>query len=74
MTGTVLSCSVISDFATPWPAACQAPLSMGILQARILEWVAKPPEDLPDAVIEPMSPVLQADSLPKVTRGAQVLR
>ena len=27
-------------FATPWTAACQAPLSMGILQARILEWVA----------------------------------
>ena len=26
--------------ATPWTVACQAPLSMGILQARILEWVA----------------------------------
>ena len=25
---------------TPWTAAGQAPLSMGILQARILEWVA----------------------------------
>ena len=25
---------------TPWTLACQAPLSMGILQARILEWVA----------------------------------
>ena len=25
---------------TPWTAALQAPLSMGILQARILEWVA----------------------------------
>ena len=24
---------------TPWTVACQAPLSMGILQARILEWV-----------------------------------
>ena len=30
-------------FATPWTAARQAPLSMGILQARILEWVAMPP-------------------------------
>ena len=29
-------------FATPWTVACQAPLSMGILQARILEWVAMP--------------------------------
>ena len=27
-------------FATPWTVAHQAPLSMGILQARILEWVA----------------------------------
>ena len=29
-------------FATPWTEACQAPLSMGILQARVLEWVAMP--------------------------------
>ena len=28
--------------ATLWAAACQASLSMGILQARILEWVAMP--------------------------------
>ena len=28
-------------FATPWTVACQAPLFMGILQARILELVAK---------------------------------
>ena len=26
--------------ATQWTVACQAPLSMGILQARILKWVA----------------------------------
>ena len=37
----------------------------GILQARILEWVAIPsPGDLPDSEIEPRSPALQADSLP----------
>ena len=29
-------------FAPPRTAAHQAPLSMGILQARILEWVAMP--------------------------------
>ena len=29
-------------FATPWTIAHQAPLSMGLLQARILEWVAMP--------------------------------
>ena len=38
----VLSCSVMSDSVTPWTAALQAPLSMGILQQRILEWVAMP--------------------------------
>ena len=36
----VVSCSVTSDSPTPWTVAYQAPLSMGILQARILEWVA----------------------------------
>ena len=38
----MLSSSVMSNSVTPWTAACQAPLSMGILQARILEWVAMP--------------------------------
>ena len=37
-----LSCSVMSDSATPWTVARQALLSVGILQARILEWVAMP--------------------------------
>ena len=37
---SVLSCSLVSDSVTPWTVACQAPLSMGILQARILEWIA----------------------------------
>ena len=36
----MLSCSVVSDSVTPWTVARQAPLSMRILQARILEWVA----------------------------------
>ena len=34
----LLSCVWL--FATPWTVTCQAPLSVGILQARILEWVA----------------------------------
>ena len=34
----VLSCSVMSDPATPWTIASQSPLSMEILQERILEW------------------------------------
>ena len=32
--------SHVGLFGTPWTVAHQAPLSMGILQARILEWVA----------------------------------
>ena len=36
------SLSLVRLFATPWTAGDQAPQSMGILQARILEWVAMP--------------------------------
>ena len=35
-------CLVAQLFVTPWTVYHQAPLSMGILQARILEWVAMP--------------------------------
>ena len=42
----------------------------GILQERILEWVAIPfSEDFPDPGIKPESPVLQADSLPSEPPG-----
>ena len=41
-------------FVTPRTVACQAPLSLGILQARILESVAMPSSgDLPNPGIEP---------------------
>ena len=36
--GCVLSCVWL--FGTPWTVARQSPLSMGMLQTRILEWVA----------------------------------
>ena len=36
----MLSCVWL--FEILWTIACQAPLSMGILQARILEWVSRP--------------------------------
>ena len=46
----------------------------GILQERILEWVAMPSsKDLPDPGIEPKSPAvpaLQADSLPLSLQGS----
>ena len=38
----VLSHSVVADSGTRWTAAYHAPLSMGIPQARMLEWVAVP--------------------------------
>ena len=42
----------------------------GILQARILEWVAFPfSRDLPNPGMEPRSPTLQADSLPAEPQG-----
>ena len=34
--------SHVRHFVIPWTAAHQAPLSMGILKARILEWAAMP--------------------------------
>ena len=42
----------------------------GILQTRILEWVAFPfPGGFPNPGIKPRSPVLQADSLPAESQG-----
>ena len=38
----VESLSHVPLFMTPWTVAHQALLSMGILQTRILEWVAMP--------------------------------
>ena len=38
----VWSLSPVQLFVTPWTVAGQALLSMGIFQARILEWVAIP--------------------------------
>ncbi|CAI9152810.1 unnamed protein product [Rangifer tarandus platyrhynchus] len=47
------------DCSPPGSSVC------GILQARILEWVAISfSRDLPDPGIEPMSPALEVDSLP----------
>ena len=44
---------------------------LGMLQARILQWVAiSPPGDLPNPGLEPGSPSLQADSLPTELQGS----
>ena len=71
------SCSVMLDPLQPhgifWTILDQ-PVH-GILQARILEWVALPaPGDLPNPGVEPWSPVLQADSLPTELSGKSISR
>ena len=57
--------------ATPWTIYSLPGSSVhGILQARILGWVAISfSGDLPDTGIEPRSPALQADSLPTELQG-----
>ena len=66
-----VSCAcVFSHQSCPTLCPHQAPLSMGILQARILEWVAMPSsKNLPNPGIEPRSPTLWADSLPAEPQG-----
>ena len=47
----------------------------GILQARMLEWVAFPsPGDLPSPGIEPGSPTLQEDFLPAEPPGKPYMK
>ena len=68
---SIQSCPTLCD-----PMDCSPPGSSvhGILQARILEWVAMPSSpDLPDPGMEPASPVSsawQADSLPPSHQGS----
>ena len=60
-----LSLSQVRLFGTLWTGAHQASLSMRILQARILEWVAMlSSRDLPSPRVKPRSPALQTHSLP----------
>ena len=70
--------SVVSDFANPMTAACQAPLSMGFSWQKF--WSGLPcssPKDLPHPGIEPKShgsPALQAYSLLLSPRGLDEIK
>ena len=56
---------VTQSCLTPWTVARQAPLSMGIFQARIMEWVVMPSSrEISPTRIKPRSLTLQVDSLP----------
>ena len=55
----VVSPSVVSESATPWIVARQAPLSMGFPRQEYWNGLPFPlPEDLPHPGIEPASPAL----------------
>ena len=55
--GPSCSCLVVSDAATPWIAANQAPLSMGFFRQEYWsELPFLPPGDLPDPGMKPVSP------------------
>ena len=48
--------SVVSDSVTLWTVACQAPLSMGFYRPEYWSGLqCRPPGDLPDPGIEPVS-------------------
>ena len=74
-----VSCSVVSDSATPWTIAPQAPLSMGF--PRQENWSGLPfpsPGDLPHPGTEPESPALagiffttETPGKPPKARGSQ---
>ena len=68
----LFSCSVVSDsLPTPWTVAHQAPLSMGFLRQEYWSGLPFPSSgDLPNPGIEPISPALQADSLPLSHHGS----
>ena len=60
-----VSRSVMSNSATPWTVACQAPLFMEFSRQEYWSGLPFPfLEDLPDPGIEPRSPTLWANSLP----------
>ena len=62
--------SCVRLFMTSWTLARQAPLSMGILQARLWEWVAMTSSKRSSQPTDQtQSPALQVDSLPSEPPG-----
>ena len=65
-----VSCSVVSDSATPWTIACQASQSMEFSRQEYWSGLPCPsPGHLPNPGIRPGSPAWQADSLPSQSPG-----
>ena len=62
--------SVVSDSATTWTVACQAPLFMEFFRQEYWSGLPFPSSgDLPNPGMEPRSAALQADSLPSEPPG-----
>ena len=68
----LLNClSHVQLCVTLWAVAPQSPLSMGFSRHEYWSGLpCPPPGDLPSPRIEPVSPVLQADSLPLHDQGS----
>ena len=65
---------VVSDSATPWTVAHQAPPSMGFSRQEYWSGVPFPsPGDLPDPGIKPRSPALWAEALTSEALGKSLL-
>ena len=67
---TVLVAEVMSNSATPWTVAHQAPLSMGFF--RYEHWTGLPcpsQGDFPDLRIKPRSSALQVEFFTKTHKG-----
>ena len=70
-----VSHSVVSNSATPWTVALQAPPSMGFSRQEYWSGLPFPsPGDLLDLGIEPRSPASKADSLPSEPPGKSYLQ
>ena len=66
----VQSLSHVQLFATAWTVAHQTPLSMGFPRQEYWSGlIFSPPGDLSDPGIQPMTPALQANSLPTEPPG-----
>ena len=64
----------MSNSATPWTVAYQAPLSMGFSRQEYCSGLPIPsPGDLPNPGIEPGSPALRADALPSEPPGKPIV-
>ena len=60
-------------FGTLWTIACETPLSMGFPSQEYCSGLPFPsPGDLPNPGIKPVSPALQADSLPTEPPGKPI--